>query len=72
MHSYRQESHQIFAVGETVPQYLCKSSHYSLNLLLASCFTEAGFTPALRPEPEPSSPQADTAELAAYVARFLA
>jgi len=34
-----QRSHQ-----ETVPQYLRKTSHFWLNLLLASCFAEAGFT----------------------------
>jgi len=28
----------------TVPQYLRKTSHFWLNLLLASCFAEAGFT----------------------------
>lgn len=34
-------------------------------MLLDSCFTKAGFVPVLRPEPEPSSPQADTVELTA-------
>jgi hypothetical protein len=49
----------------TVLQYLRKSSRYELNLLLASCFTEAGFTGTLRHQPEPSSPQAShSAELA--------
>ena len=33
--------------------------------MLDSCFTETGFVPVLRPEPEPSSPQADTVELTA-------
>lgn len=33
--------------------------------MLDFCFTEAGFVPILRLEPEPSSPQTDTVELTA-------
>ena len=42
------------------------------SLLLDSCFTEAGFVLILRPEPEPSSPQADTVELTAIFLKFIA
>src|ERR1700730_2289322 len=37
-----------------------------------SCFTKAGFVPVARPEPEPSSPQAETVELTASFARLRA
>jgi len=36
-----------------------------LDLLLTSCFTEAGFTRVLRPWPAPSSPESDAVELTA-------
>lgn len=56
----------------TVLSYLCKSVHRLTNLLLTSCFTKAGFTRDLRPEPEPSPPQAETEELTAMFLRFTA
>src|ERR1700693_6358986 len=44
----------------------------SSPLRFGSCFTEDRFTRLLRTAPERSSPQADTAELAARLSRFFA
>ncbi len=50
----------------TAPQYLRRARHYLLDLLPASCLTEAGVVAFLRLRPAPDSPQAShPAELAA-------
>lgn len=45
----------ILSLLTTVPSYLRRPTHYRANLLLTSCFIEAGFALIFRPKPAPSS-----------------